>query len=213
MAVLDYGALLRIDGKFINKNKKLFMDKSDTGYVLEKLMFPNGEEWDVNGNYFVIAGDENFLLVFYKTIMHVISNGKVIWSFYGHKLSSETKLLEGFPDITIAHLDNKWRIDTQIYEIDECDREFYPIWYGRRGKLYLERFPKKRRYMRTHMQPHDFKYLSNRYLASWEYNGKKYEVIFGYGIEPNQDIWNDIHEAYGFSDTEIEIIDSWFKGE
>ena len=33
MAMIDYGAMLRVDGKFINKNCDLFMEQSDTGYV------------------------------------------------------------------------------------------------------------------------------------------------------------------------------------
>lgn len=49
-------------------------------------------------------------------------------------------------------------------------------------------------------------------MATWEYKGKKYEVIFGEGIDPNEDVWNNIkYDRYGFTDAERQIIDRWFE--
>ena len=35
MSMIDYGALLKVDNIFVNKNKDLFMKCSDTGYMCE----------------------------------------------------------------------------------------------------------------------------------------------------------------------------------
>ena len=71
MSAIDYGALLRVNGKFINKNDDLFSYCSDTGYVCDKATYYSDYEKkeieiDIMGNYYVYAGDENFLLCFYK---------------------------------------------------------------------------------------------------------------------------------------------------
>jgi hypothetical protein len=45
-----------------------------------------------------------------------------------------------------------------------------------------------------------------------DYNGHHYEVIFGYGVEPNERVWNDIkNESYGFRPDEVKLIDNWFE--
>lgn len=58
MAFIDYGALLKVNGEFINKNRDIFMNKSDTGYICEKAKDDQGDWHSVQGNYFVYAGDE-----------------------------------------------------------------------------------------------------------------------------------------------------------
>ena len=59
-----------------------------------------------------------------------------------------------------------------------------------------------------------WKTRSSRWLATWDYNGNHYEVIFGYGIDPNKDVWNRIKlDSYDFSDVERQIIDGWFVGD
>lgn len=50
-----------------------------------------------------------------------------------------------------------------------------------------------------------------RWKATWDYNEKHYEVIFGFGIDNDEEVWNDIkHGYFDFSETEIKIIDEWF---
>ena len=52
-----------------------------------------------------------------------------------------------------------------------------------------------------------------RFIAEWDYNGHHYEVIFGYGIDNDEEVWNKIkNDSYGFRQDEIAIIDSWFNG-
>lgn len=62
MAAIDSGALLKVNGKFINKNGKLFTSISDLGFDLKKVQ---GELSNRIGDSFnVCAGDEKLLLAF-----------------------------------------------------------------------------------------------------------------------------------------------------
>ncbi len=209
MVLIDYGALLRVDGKFINKNCDVFDEISDTGYICDKALYPeDNQEYDIKGNFFVYAGDENFLVCFYKTQFIVISKEKIIlWEYY-HPFLKETFYLDGLSSITIEYLEKR---KTLYYDpVVLLDKDFYISYYGKKkGILKYHRLIKRKRRNRK-----EDKYFTSRFLASWQYNGKKYEVIFGYGIDPNKEIWDDIrHKLYNFTDKEREIIDSWFEGE
>lgn len=160
MALIDYGAILRVNGKFINKNCDLFMHSSDTGYVCEQALHPNGEMIDIDKEFYVYAGDENFMLCFYKGLFYVISHNKIILAKWNILFMSETFYFDGLPSVNVERLDNK----------------------------------------------------TQRWLATWIHNGNKYEVIFGYGIDPDEEVWNRIKfDGYKFTDIEREIIDEWFK--
>ena len=58
MSMIDYGALLRVDGKFINKNCGLFMNASNTGYVCKRAINNDGKEY-VIGNMKRVATHAN----------------------------------------------------------------------------------------------------------------------------------------------------------
>ena len=47
-------------------------------------------------------------------------------------------------------------------------------------------------------------------MAEWDYKGKHYEVIFGYGIDADKEVWDDTKHRYDFSDVERKVIDEWF---
>ena len=213
MAAIDSGALLRINGEFINKNGDLFMDCSDTGYVCDKATYfdeyQNKEtETDIDGNYYVYAGDENFMLCFYKGYFHVIHNNKIIHTVSYVPFISETIYLDGFPTIKVEYLDKIFQ-RKYYYKADESDKNYFIYCYGKK-KGYL----KYLRYLKRNRGGW-FKYCTDRWLATWEYNGNHYEVIFGYGIDPDEKIWERIKfddDGYEFTDVERNIIDSWFAG-
>ena len=48
-----------------------------------------------------------------------------------------------------------------------------------------------------------------------EYNGKKYECVFGYGVDSSEKLWNEgtFQKDYNYTDTEIEFISKWFEGD
>ena len=223
MSFIDWGAILRVNGKFINKNKDLFMNCSDTGYICEKAEYPDGTVRDISGNYFVYAGDENFLIVFYKGIFHVIHNNKIIYSDWNISFNSETFYFEGLPTLKVEHLDENIYFDP-VESAGTWEDYVREQWIGATGKEKLselengskryKRFKKNlKRIARERKNPSRwYRYKTDRWLATWEYNGKKYEVIFGSGIDPNEKVWNDIkYDCYRFTDVERQIIDSWFE--
>ena len=199
------------------------MNCSDTGYVCKQAEYSDGTVIDIDGNYFVYAGTENFLIVFYKSIFHVISNNKIICSEWNISFNSETFYIEGFPTIKVEHLDKNTYIEPIESEgtWEDYVREH---WNGATGKEKLSElenggrnykwFKKNlKRIARNRKNPCiGYKYKTSRWLATWEYNGKKYEVIFGYGIDPNEDVWNDIkYDHYGFTNVERQVVDGWFE--
>ena len=231
IAFIDYGALLKVNGKFINKNGDLFMDCSDTGYICDKATYfdeyQNKEtEIYIAGDYYVYAGDKNFMLCFYKGLMRVISNNKQICSRWNIPFASETIYLDGFPSIHVQHLDKNiytipveslgtWKDFVKQYWIGATgDEKLSDLEYGyKRFKQFRKAAKKRARYRRSPKR-YD-RYRTGRWLATWEYNGNHYEVIFGYGIDPDEKIWERIKfddDGYEFTDVERNIIDSWFAG-
>lgn len=209
MAFIDYGALLRVNGKFINKNSNLFMDCSDTGYICDKATYFDtyeNKERDahIKGNYYVYAGDENFLLCFYKGYFYVIHNNKIIHAISYNKFLSEIFYFDNLPSIKVEHL-NKNFIKKYYDKPNEDDKKWLFNYYGKkRGLLKLKNWIKNSRKY--------YKELTSRWKATWDYNGSHYEVIYGYGIDPDEKVWNDIKfDHYEFTDVEREIIDEWFK--
>lgn len=209
MLITDYGALLRVDGKFINKNHDVFDEFSDTGYICDKAFYPKyNQEYDIKGNFFVYAGDENFLVCFRKTGFIVISKEKILLWEYCYPFLKETLYFDGLPNITIEQLE-KGKVHFYC-TVDPFHKDICIYNYGKKkGILKYHRIIKKIAKNRKL-----YFYYTRRFLVSWNYNGKKYEVIFGFGINPNKEVWdNDDRELYDFTDKEREIIDNWFEGD
>lgn len=208
MSMVDYGALLRVDGKLVNRDGDLFMDMQEAvGFTLDKAQyFYNGKDYeiDISDNFYVYAGKPEFLLTFYKTHFYIISNGKVIKSVSTDGRINEYSFYINGVNITVSQLDKKWR--NNYYEkFDDYDKErLYYLHGKKRANMIISRQAKKSRRV-------SYRYKSCRYITKWEYDGKKYEVLYGYGIEPDFDIWNGVKDrAYDFSDDEKKFIDSWF---
>ena len=221
MAMIDYGALLRVDGKFINKNQDLFMKASDTDYVCEKAIDKEGNEYDIDGNYFVYAGDKDFLLVFYKRLYKIISNEKILRTCY-MTFNSIIHYFDTLPNVQVSRLSKTFEIE-KVESVGLWKDYMREHWYGATGDEKLsdlqgggkeyKKFMKRAKrvgYLNKHKK--GCKYRPYRFIAEWNYNGRHYEVIFGYGIDPNEETWNRIkHKSYGFRADEIELIDSWFN--
>lgn len=222
MAFVDYGALLRVDGKFINKNVDMFMNASDTGYVCKKAIDKNGEEYDINGNYFVYAGDKHFLVAFYKGMYKVISDEKVVFTNWNMPFNSETHYFDNLPDLKVSRLSTYY--ETKSLESwgtwEDYVKEFWVDATGKEklselkdGAKYYKKFKKHAKQV-AYVNKHGgmFKTRPYRFLAEWNYNGHHYEVIFGYGIDNDETVWNNIKNDgnYGFRKEEIKKIDEWF---
>ena len=205
MAMIDYGAILMIDGK--KYNDSMFMDTSDCGFVPEKAYSKEYDQWlDIKGNYFVYAGDDNFMLAFYKARCCVISAGEIIYttpSNFGYP--GLTRYFGELPSVTFEHLD-KNRIKEYGLQVGEDEYKQLVDCYGKNwGTFYYYRIVKhcKRNY---HLE------YTNRYVARWEYQGRKYEVIYGYGVDPDKEVWDEIKDdVYGFTEIEKEKIDRCFE--
>ena len=145
---MDYGAILRVNGKFINKNKDLFMDSSDTCYVCDQATYFDDESKEIrtthiNGNFYVYAGDENFMLCFYKGYFYAIHNNKIICSISNSYFISETIYFDGLPTIKVEHLDKELRNEYPD-KLDNWDRAFYYNYFGiKKGQLKINRVLKK----------------------------------------------------------------------
>lgn len=219
MAAIDYGALLKVNGEFINRNKGLFMDISNTGYIIEKAKYLDATIYDgdidIRGNFYVYAGDRDLLLAFYKGYFLVISNGLILKSISSVPFLAE-RFYIGNTSINVSHLEPDLQTeqdDAEIWKeyvrnnwIDKSgDERICELVGGRREyELFL-------RHIKSHKRS-TYKYRTDRWIAEWEHNSNKYEVIFGSGIDPDENVWNEIkHESYGFTKREIEVIDGWFS--
>lgn len=205
MAFIDYGALLRINGKFVNKNKELFMESSSSGEIIGDVNYSDTQDLHIEGNYFVIAGDKKFCLCFYKTHFIVVSGRSVVRYWYNMCFSGEMFDVNEV-NISVKMIDSTYELE--YYGVPDEDTYCRYIYnYGkRRGSLMYQRRYKKVRKV-AYKQKH-----GQKFFATWEYNGDKYEVIFGYGIDPNEETYNDIKfNSYNYSKKEIELIDEWFN--
>lgn len=223
MSAIDYGALLRIDGKFINKNGDLFMDMADAvGCEIEKVCDLKGREYSISGDWYVYAGEYDLYLCFYKGYFIVVKNNVVVFTYIGSPHIAETFKISGIPEISVRHLDPELR--KTIKKGKSWTEYVKDTYIGATGKetlselqngqyIYKKFLRRAKQIGRKNRSGSYGKDRSYRYLASWEYNGRKYEVIFGYGIDPNEAVWNNIkNTSYGhFSETEKKIIDKWFS--
>lgn len=211
MAMIDYGVIIKKNGEFINKDKGLFME------------CPNFVHDKYKGNYFCYLGDEDCYIVTYKGSLMVINKGEVEWSFSDCPFISYTRYCENF-NITVSKLDPN--------SIEEYYEDYGKSWEDLVDEYYYyDSYDGERSYNPSDLEDgHNFrkrflrwkkimgrtkgvccKYTTNRSIATWEYKGDKYEIIFGYGIDSNEKIWYDIRDKWGFTETEKETIDRWFE--
>lgn len=208
MAIIDYGAILLKDGVVVNTQDGLFMEKSDSGDIIGTVKYRSGEECDVERNFFVIAGDKHFCLAFYKNQMMVISDGLVFDHIYSSPFISQEFHYKNLPSIKLEYLDKSLREKQYIdcYTHDELldEKRYYQHRYGIKKGLRLYY-----RWIKRSSRKVLYKYRSKRYIATWNYNGHEYMIIFGYGIDNNYDVWNQIKDddSWDFSDIEKEILE------
>lgn len=102
MAMVDYGAILKINGTLINLNKGLFMDMKDAvGFTIEPIPYQYkydgktyNDEYIIDGNYFVYFGDEEFLFCIYKNLLRAVVNKKEVYDFYFN--DEENKIIKHY---------------------------------------------------------------------------------------------------------------------
>lgn len=218
MAAIDYGTMLRVNGKFINRNKNIFDEGAVAypGYIPKQAIYKN-DKVDIEGNFFLYAGNEELLLAFWKTEIYVISHEEITNIIFHNPFLSETVFCKD-TKIQISHLDKKYQTEEKTFET--WFQYVKENWTGATGneKDYELQDGKKRhkihrRWCKRQNRYPGFRYLTSRYLAEWEHDGNHYEVIFGYGIDSQEEVWSAIKKGNVYDFTEIEkgIIDDWFK--
>lgn len=223
MAIRDYGAVLKVDGKIINT--EMFMKGSDTGYVLDKAKYRyDGEDHEIHidGNFFVYAGDKELLLTFYKESFYVIENKVVTRVFhecYGD-FASQTFKLDNGTVIEVSHIDKELKPMYPDKWADSWQDYVREMWYGTNGNEPLseleggyreyKRWIKHLKRIGRHRNKPVCYDKTRRYIAKWKHNNREYEVIFGYGIDPDVEVYKKIQNMYEYTPVEIEFIDKWF---
>lgn len=225
MAMIDYGAMLRrrVIGteqwEFVNKNTGLCMETSDTGYVC-KTAYYNEEypEIPIEGNYFVYAGDEDRLLCFYKGYFYVIYQEKIILTVSNVPFQRETFYL-GMEPVTVEHLS---KLHAYPYETESWEDFIRTTWAGTTGKEHWSELSHGYAYYKAHRKMAKkiarnknilYKDYTRRWKASWRHKEYEYEVIFGYGITENEELFREIIKrgSYGYMPEEIAQIEEWFQ--
>lgn len=192
MAMIDYGALVIKNGIPVNKNCDLFME------------CPNYFDDEIKDNYFAYCGDKEYSLCFYKCSIVETKNGGYANSFWNFLFKSETFYRDNGVNITVRRLDDLYPV--YMTNLMDCNtwedyvRENYVGATGNEKDYELENGRKLHRLWRKNCKKIGRKktiyYTSTRkYVATWEYKGDKWEVIFGYGIDPNEDVFNEIVES------------------
>lgn len=181
MAMIDYGSVVKKNGKIIQV--KMFMDmKESVGFEIDKELILKStyreqvydDDYNVvgyeekeyirkvvpNDNFFSYIGDKELLILVYKGTLIFISNEEIL------KIQNDLWLDYELP-----------------YELQKLDFTLNGVDFR------IKRLAKDR----------------NRYKLRFTYKGDLYEVLYGYGVDINKDSW------YGVSPTERRYIDNWFK--
>jgi len=169
MAMLDYGAVVKKNGKIISDPNKMFQNFTNLKYETKEITYTdeNGDEhWDIKtvidetviqstdyegkpttksmaGNYFALIGDAEMMIGFYKT-----------W----FKIAVDKK------EVDMGEYFRKW-------QSEDIKRDFV-YEYPKLGKLTIKRIDKRPKYC-------------NVCIATFSYKGDSYSVMFGYGVDPS----------------------------
>lgn len=209
--MIDYGVLVLKSGIPQNKNEELFAEE------------PAYMKKPIAGNYFCYCGDRAFSLCFYKTSMVVTRNGEDTKEHYWNfPFASETiylpetrvtvKRLDPLKPVYLTHLQDydtwedyvraNWCGATGLEKDSELANGAY--WHRIWNKMCKKIGRKKVLYYTSTL----------KYSATWEYNGDKWEVIFGYGIDNDENVFNSIvaEGRYNYGEDSIRYIkEKFFK--
>lgn len=200
MAMIDYGAILKKNGKIVNRDE-FFMDMetavgwtdyphvkyedcdciNEDGYSDCENCPRANREYQANSNYYWLISDCRDIVPNSK---HMEGN----WFAY----AGDTELVVGFY------------------------KQMVMTWYKGEQKIHWLRWDYVGRYS-IYLEVGDtklhFKALSNHkdaYYGRFHYKGDLYEVVFGYGIDPDQSTWNRVKKDYCDKKT-IRFVDKFWE--
>lgn len=211
MSVSDYGAVLRVNGHVVNTDD--FMKESNLGYSLEVAQYKD-KEIKVKGNYFVMAGDKDLLLCFYKGDMIVIQNEVVTNVISWSPFKNETLLLDE-AEIEVSHLDENLYLRDRYYNLNDMSDWLTQIGFTDRDRLFSRAFHCRlyRKCLRKLRKVRKKSYTrTSRWIANWQYKGDTYECIFGVGITTDDSYKEPYYyETFEFTEVELAILNDWLE--
>lgn len=200
MAMIDYGAILKKNGKIVNRDE-FFMDMetavgwtdyphvkyedcdciNEDGYSDCENCPRANREYQANSNYYWLISDCRDIVPNSK---HMEGN----WFAY----AGDTELVIGFY------------------------KQMVMTWYKGEQKIHWLRWDYAGKYsinIEVGGTKLHFKALSENkdaYYGRFYYKGDLYEVVFGYGIDPTQSTWNRVKKTYCDKKT-IKFVDKFWK--
>lgn len=176
MAMIDYGSVVKKNGAIIQK--EIFMDmKEAVGFTIKNIQYSYIRN-DYDKDYNIIRKRK------YTDIVDVDGN---YFSYIGDK-----DLLVCVYKGTLMFISNNEVVKVQRdlwldynlpYELQKLDFTVNGVEFN------IKRLAKDR----------------NRYKLRFSYKGNLYEVLYGYGVDVDKDVWYDV------SKKERRYIDNWFN--
>lgn len=200
MAMIDYGAILKKNGKIVNRDE-FFMDMetavgwtdyphvkyedcdciNEDGYSDCENCPRANREYQVNSNYYWLISDCRDIV---PNSNHMEGN----WFAY----AGDTELVVGFYKQQVM---TWYRGEQKVHWLRWDYAGRYSICFEVGGTKLL------------------FKALSSHkdaYYGRFYYKGDLYEVVFGYGIDPDQKTWNRVKKDYCDKKT-IRFVDKFWE--
>lgn len=200
MAMIDYGALLKKNGKIVNRNE-FFMDmETAVGWTdYPHIKYEDCDCIDEDG---------------YSDCQNCPRANYII-----HKFEEEKDFVSDCRGIkpNSNHMEGNWFAyagDTDF--VVGFYKYMIMTWYKGEQKIHWFREDYNNRYsvyLEVGGTKMKFKALSRykqAYYGRFHYKGDLYEVVFGYGIDSDQKIWNRVKKTYCDKKT-IRFVDKFWK--
>jgi hypothetical protein len=200
MAMIDYGAILKKNGKIVNRNRFFMNMETAVGWT----DYPHVKYEDCD----CIDGDGySDCLNCPRANRKYYANEKDYW------LINDCRGIE--PNSN--HMEGNWFAyagDTEF--VVGFYKQMVMTWYKGEQKIHWLRWDYAGKYsinIEVGGTKLHFKALSNSksvYYGRFRYKGDLYEVVFGYGIDPDQSTWNRVKKTYCDKKT-IKFIDKFWE--
>lgn len=241
MAMIDYGTMVKVNGKIVN-NGIGFMCKTDTGYVpcadiVENYFASVGDKNLIISFYKMsIAFFRNEQEIGRIHCEEPYESGKVRKHNYMYSLPHE-KFINPFDcgiDVRVDALEDIFRTEnTEDFDNDEFFGHGTSYWrltkdaygitdnYSCDSKKYYTKMKKNIRRVkqlekldkRASWKHYDGVSYPGRYYITFEYNGNKYEIVTGYGVDSSKSFYTDNNmDRFGYTAKEKEFMRRYMEG-
>ena len=200
MAMIDYGAILKKNGKIVNRDE-FFMDM-ETAVGWTDYPHVKYEDCDcINEDGYSDCWNCP------RANREYYANESYYW------LESDCRGIK--PDSN--HMEGNWFAyagDTEL--VVGFYKQMVMTWYKGEQKIHWLRWDYNNRYsvyLEVSGTKMKFKALSSHkqaYYGRFRYKGDLYEVVFGYGIDPDQKTWNRVKHQYCDKKT-IKFVDKFWE--